>query len=262
MPADDPILVARLFEAVGSESFYPRLADYLRSGADFDDIVILRYRAAGPPKAKYAVLGEPDPGAYTSFVQGLYQQSPFYELTQKKETTFSTLRDIAPDDFWESEYYHSCMGPARLVDEASFTMYSPDGIAYLVTVGRTDALELYTDAEKSALAKLAPVVQQSVLRHEQLMRAEPSALTNSAADVVNALPEMPHESLTDREREIVGYLIRGYSSKACARELDISPATERVHRKNIYEKLGVSSQAELLANVFESLLRLAANKEE
>jgi len=49
-------------------------------------------------------------------------------------------------------------------------------------------------------------------------------------------------------------LIRGYSSKEAAQVLAISPETERVHRKNIYAKLEVESQKELLSQLFEEIL--------
>ena len=60
-------------------------------------------------------------------------------------------------------------------------------------------------------------------------------------------------TLTPRERQVVRLILRGYPSKSVARELDISTQTEQVHRKNIYQKLGVNSQSALLAYVFEHL---------
>jgi DNA-binding CsgD family transcriptional regulator len=48
-------------------------------------------------------------------------------------------------------------------------------------------------------------------------------------------------------------MLRGHSSKSAARRLAISPDTERVHRRNIYDKLGISSQAELCSLFFEAL---------
>lgn len=54
-------------------------------------------------------------------------------------------------------------------------------------------------------------------------------------------------SLTDREREVIRLIFRGYSSKAVARQMQIAVKTEKVHRRNAYQKLGVGSQAELFA---------------
>ena len=61
------------------------------------------------------------------------------------------------------------------------------------------------------------------------------------------------ELLTEKERSVVQLMLRGHSSKSCARELGISPTTERVHRRNIYAKLHISSQAELFTRFFDAL---------
>ena len=57
----------------------------------------------------------------------------------------------------------------------------------------------------------------------------------------------PLAKLTEREREIVGMLCEGNSSKHVARKLDLSVATVRKHRENIMGKLAVHSVAELIA---------------
>jgi RNA polymerase sigma factor (sigma-70 family) len=53
-------------------------------------------------------------------------------------------------------------------------------------------------------------------------------------------------SLTPRERDIVLELLDGYRLSTIARRLGISTHTVRRHLKNIFLKLEVSSQAELL----------------
>ncbi|MBL4601308.1 MAG: helix-turn-helix transcriptional regulator, partial [Emcibacteraceae bacterium] len=59
-----------------------------------------------------------------------------------------------------------------------------------------------------------------------------------------------------REYEISLLMLRGLSSKATANILNISPATENTHRKNIYKKMKVNSHAELLANVLEGYSKI------
>lgn len=58
--------------------------------------------------------------------------------------------------------------------------------------------------------------------------------------------------LTEREREIVGLLRTGDSSKHVARKLDLSVATVRKHRENIMGKLDVHNVAELIALVMRA----------
>ena len=53
-------------------------------------------------------------------------------------------------------------------------------------------------------------------------------------------------SLTHREREVLGRILSGATSKEIARELDISPRTVEAHRKNLLHKLGVGSVKELM----------------
>ncbi len=51
-------------------------------------------------------------------------------------------------------------------------------------------------------------------------------------------------NLTEREEEILGYVVKGFANKEIADALSISVETIRVHLKNIYEKLHVRSRTE------------------
>ena len=53
--------------------------------------------------------------------------------------------------------------------------------------------------------------------------------------------------LTNRDRELLDYLSRGYGSSFIAKTLFISDNTARTHIRNIYRKLGVSSREQLLS---------------
>ena len=54
-------------------------------------------------------------------------------------------------------------------------------------------------------------------------------------------------NLTPRETSIVEMVLRGHSSEAIALRLGISTGTVKVHRRNVYRKLGISSQTQLLS---------------
>jgi DNA-binding NarL/FixJ family response regulator len=55
--------------------------------------------------------------------------------------------------------------------------------------------------------------------------------------------------LTPREKELLSFLIKGYSIKAIAAELKISFDTVRTHLKNIYPKLHVNCGKEAIAKI-------------
>jgi RNA polymerase sigma factor (sigma-70 family) len=62
-------------------------------------------------------------------------------------------------------------------------------------------------------------------------------------------------SLTDREREVLGQILSGLTSKQIARELNVSPRTVDAHRKNLLRKLDTGSVKELM-------LRLASREQD
>jgi DNA-binding NarL/FixJ family response regulator len=57
-------------------------------------------------------------------------------------------------------------------------------------------------------------------------------------------------SLTPRERDVLGAIARGGTTAEIAAELFLSPHTVRDYVKAVFEKLGVSSRAELVARLF------------
>ncbi|MBC7137382.1 MAG: PAS domain S-box protein [Defluviimonas sp.] len=57
------------------------------------------------------------------------------------------------------------------------------------------------------------------------------------------------EALTLREREVAGYVVKGFTSKEIGQALGISPRTVEVHRSAIMRKLGVGKAAEMVARI-------------
>ena len=60
--------------------------------------------------------------------------------------------------------------------------------------------------------------------------------------------------LTQREKEILGQLVKGFSYKMIAASLLISIETVKTHLRNIYEKLHVHNQSEAVAKAIKNRL--------
>lgn len=62
------------------------------------------------------------------------------------------------------------------------------------------------------------------------------------------------QKLTPRENDVLSLLVRGYSYKMAAAEINISIETLRYHIKNIYTKLHVNSKSEAVAKAIQNKL--------
>lgn len=60
------------------------------------------------------------------------------------------------------------------------------------------------------------------------------------------------QTLTAREHDVLSFLVRGYSYKMAAGEMNVSIETLRYHIKNIYIKLHVNSKSEAVAKAIQN----------
>ena len=67
-----------------------------------------------------------------------------------------------------------------------------------------------------------------------------AAAADSAASILQRL------GLTPRQQDVLGCILKGYSAKQIARELDISDGTVKTHTGAIFSALGVNSRANVL----------------
>ncbi|MCY1536052.1 transcriptional regulator EpsA [compost metagenome] len=52
--------------------------------------------------------------------------------------------------------------------------------------------------------------------------------------------------LSEREREVLGFIVAGLTNKEIGRALDLSPRTVETHRANLFAKLQAESLAQLI----------------
>jgi len=83
----------------------------------------------------------------------------------------------------------------------------------------------------------------------ELERANAQIQSLDDALAVLSLAFPGKEQLTERERMVLAFLVKGASSKEAARDLGISPRTIDFHRANIIEKLGARNTADVIRRV-------------
>lgn len=82
----------------------------------------------------------------------------------------------------------------------------------------------------------------------------PSVLMSAPSDGLIDAPwrgeprDLPSQ-LTEREREVLALLVRGYANKRIASDLGVKEVTVAFHLRGIFRKLGVSNRTEAVAEV-------------
>jgi len=97
--------------------------------------------------------------------------------------------------------------------------------------------ESVVDILETGGAPMSPAIARKAL---QLLSR--STNTENGAAAISEIPE----SITQREKEILQNMVSGWDAKRIAAELNISTLTVRKHIANIYEKLHVSSRAQII----------------
>jgi DNA-binding NarL/FixJ family response regulator len=81
-----------------------------------------------------------------------------------------------------------------------------------------------------------------------------SSRNQTPSGLEEAFSTFATHKLSPREQTIVSLLLRGHSTLSIAYSLNIAEGTAKVHRRNIYEKLGISSQGQLFLKFFAHIL--------
>lgn len=97
--------------------------------------------------------------------------------------------------------------------------------------GAAEFLEKPVDDEQ-----LLEALQQAVRQH---VRSRERAQADQAA-------RERHAQLSEREREVLCFIVEGLTNKEIARTLALSPRTVETHRANLFAKLGCESLAQLI----------------
>ena len=101
----------------------------------------------------------------------------------------------------------------------------------------------------------SPAMLQAAVR--QVAAGErfiPPALAETLAFESVRARGLPHETLSQRERQIFKLIAQGVSLNQIAEQLHLSPKTVTTHKTHLMEKLGIANNAELIRYAIEHKL--------
>ncbi|MGA9412463.1 MAG: LuxR C-terminal-related transcriptional regulator [Roseobacter sp.] len=248
MLADWNARVAQIVSSLGTPDLPYHLSNALKALVDFDDTVIFGYVETARPLALYNDFPEDRRQLHVDeYLEGPYLLDPFFlASTGDVEPGLWRLSEIAPDRFYQGEYFRSYYGQTGLAEEIGYLVDVHDNLSIVISLMRST--RRFSKAEIKTLKTAWPVVQAACRRQWQ-QTTDASAQTESDFEdkIELAFRRIGEGVLTPREREVVELTLRGHSADAVGKLLNISSGTVRIHRKNIYSKLRINSQGELFS---------------
>lgn len=193
--------------------------------------------------------------AMAPYCDGLYLLDPFWRTVVDGRAGLVRMDDIAPEDFRQSEYFLRHYQATGVVDELRYVVPLASGAWVHVFVEREASLPTFDEAERSRFGDLEPLVRAFVERHFAWREARymPAQPRRPGFDLRSQIGSMQPGEITSRETDIIELMLKGYSAKSMACALDIAEGTVTNHKRNIYAKMGVHSQAQLFDRFLSTL---------
>ena len=103
--------------------------------------------------------------------------------------------------------------------------------------------DIYQALEAGAQAYLIKCMQPSALV-DAVLKVHAGLKVIPASVAKNLAARTPNSALTDRERDVLGLIVKGQSNKQIAAELGITEGTVKCHVNVILSRLGVNDRTE------------------
>lgn len=256
--------LAMTVSAIGTTDFAPVLIEALKQVAPFNYSVIFAYCSSARPIDLFDTF----PAAKRRIFVDNYQAGPYLldPLFIARPEAWGPgphrVADLAPDRFPQSQYFQSYYVQTGLSEEIAF--FAPVNRETRVVISlMRDAARLppFATRERKRLSSVAPLVAAASAQNWKDVESRFSGhhrgrkIEETERMLASAFRHFGEGRLTAREAEIVELVLKGNSSEAIGKSLGIATGTVRIHRKNIYMKLGIGSQGELFSRFVASIPR-------
>lgn len=264
MAGDELDRLAQTIESVGKVDFFEKIELYLRACMAFDNIVVIIFNGTQTPSVRLKRIYGPNVFKYieSDYLTGAYVLDPIYHFhLERGKSGIYRLLDVAPDQFKRSRYYEWYYGRIGISDEISVVLTIGTKMTATISMGKDSSSgEMFSNKADANLRKHQSVIMALLRAHLATSSDEPPVRKrvelSLTENLIGAMRTQFGVNLSKRQAEVALLILRGHSSPSIALNLDISPQTVKVFRKQLYRKCNLSSQAELFAlmmPIFEQL---------
>ena len=246
----DAAAMAGVIAALATDEFYAALRAFINGVVAIDNCVALVFDRNGPPVILHQWSPQQPNYFQMLYSQGAYTLDPFYRASLgEPRHGVLLLRDVAPDGFGESDFYKAYYEKVEMIDEIGLLCAVDDDQTMHLSLGRRKTSIPYELRDLTAVRQLQPILEALLKR-----QYKPQART-VAPRIENKTPHwLSAYHVTARVAKIADMILRGHSNASIGLVLDISSETVKVHRRNLYGKMRISSQAELFNQFISHIL--------
>jgi len=256
--------VAGLIEKAGVADYGTALDRLASCAAGFDMSCAFAFSTGHAPVVIHDGYSETvDRRALRSYLRGAYLLDPFYQASVSAGAEgLWRMRELAPDQFYDSDFawsreVHPCISDeaGTLVEEIGFVIPLPDGFGATYSLMRNRGGQPFDAAEFQRLRAMLPILAASLRQHWALISGGAGGMAGLPARPVaeRVFHEVFGDQLTPAQYAVAKLILRGHSSLSIAENLGITEGTVKIHRSNIYRRLGISSQGELFQRFINHL---------
>ncbi|MCP8894162.1 helix-turn-helix transcriptional regulator [Shinella daejeonensis] len=254
--------VGALIACEGTDAFPKALMGFINRIVPVDITLVIGFSAGTVPLELFRDFDAHSEREYLKrYARGAYLLDPFYQCTINGTASgLYPIRDIAPDRFFQSEYYASYYNKLPLVDEIGIVQNLSSRWCFVYSMGRTPASGSYSAHEIRQLRRMEPVLSALMVRHwgGTILASDRKEglrdLNETTSRIYDYAKSLTPRGISPRESQVAALILQGHSNHSIAAALGIALGTVKILRKRLYAKLRISSQNELYHVLFPSVM--------
>ncbi len=257
-----------MIDSIGSKSFFPNIAKIIERVIPFEGLIVFLYSKTSAPTTLGCFGNALDfQTGLQNYLRYTYVLNPVYRAFQDNIASDAYLiTDLMPLGY--SQKIAKSDLPIRIDDSEAIGYLTPGwpksmtDVLGLVHLPDNKMVEFDFITSQSGnqtkhcyagLKKIYPVLSSALLKHFEFA-AHDFDTSDAKPSLESRFQEFGQPDLTSREQSVVKMVLTGHSSNSIGLNLGISLPTVKSHRRNIYAKLKISTQAELFSLFVQSLL--------
>ncbi|MBB6523382.1 helix-turn-helix transcriptional regulator [Pseudoteredinibacter isoporae] len=237
---------SRLIGSLGSDDFSQQFYDFWVRLLLLDQCTAWELKPGQAPRT--LVSARPNDPELIKRLCDLYSESMYQgdeQLQQLKSSDNGIVAQISTQTMDQGQYRRLFFEEADL-QEKLFILSQCGESSYYINLYRCQGRDAFSQAELQRCQQAAPYATALLDKHQQLLPEDNSNIKLQQDKLEEFFRHHP-AGLSPREASTCSLIVTGHSNEAIALKLEVSINTARTFRRRAYEKLQLSTQAELFA---------------